>query len=130
MSALSRTTALKIAAVLSLLLGLYALISTLPYLMQGQAAIDQAAGDPPYFVILAAFFLSFVRIAGAFGTWRNQRWGIVLTIIANAVDGLAALPGVFFAPTTALQISAIVGVVGSALVIALSLWRDRRTVPA
>jgi cytochrome c biogenesis factor len=130
MSALSRTTALKIAAILSLLLGLYALISTLPYLMQGQAAIDQATDGPPYFVILAAFLLSFVRIAGAFGTWRNQRWGIVLTIIANAVDALSALPGIFFAPTTALQISAIVGVVGSVLVIVLSLWRDRRPVPA
>lgn len=130
MSSLSRATALKIAAILSLLLGLYALIATLPYLMQGQAAIDQATDSPPYFVILGGFLLSFVRIVGAIGTWRNQRWGIVLTIIANATDALGALPGIFFAPTTALQISAIVGVMGSVLVIVLCLWRDRRTVPA
>ncbi len=126
MKRLSRPTALKIAAVLSFLLGLYGIVSALPYLDRGAADLSQAGDAPPYLVILLGFALSIVRIVAAFGNWQNQRWGIVLTLLANALVALTSMPGILYAPTTYLRVSATITTLLAIVIIALCFWREQR----
>lgn len=126
MNRLSRATALKIAAVLSLLLGIYSFMNFLPYLARGAADLNQGGDAPPYFVIMLGFILAIVRIASAYSVWQNQRWSLVVMLLANAIDTLAAIPGIFFAPTPYLQMSASFGVILGVGLVILCLWRDRK----
>jgi len=129
MNPLSRSTALKLAAIISFSIGIYAFFMAMPFLARGVAAINMAADSPPYFVIMAGFIFAFMRIFSAFGLWQNQRWGIIVTILANALDTLAAAPGILFAPTTNLWVSAITIVALGVIVIVLCLWREGKTAP-
>lgn len=127
MIGLSRSTALKIAAVLSFLSGAYSIIFTLPLIPQGAAAIDAGSDSPPFVVLVLALILGIVAMVAAYGTWKQQRWGIVLTIIANVLNGLSALPGIFFAPNPTLWVSAVAGVLLSIAIVVLCLWRGSKT---
>jgi uncharacterized membrane protein len=124
MNRLSRPTALKIAALLSFVLGVIGFILALPFLARGASGLDIANDAPPFFIIFSAFVFAILRIVGAYGVWTNQRWGIVVTILANAIDSILALPGIFVAPTMELWLSATLGVIVSIVVIVLCLWRD------
>lgn len=126
MNHLSRSTALKTAAVLSFLLSAYSIVIGLPMVAQGEAAVNQGGDAPPYFVIMLAIILGVVGIVAAYGCWKQMRWGVILTIIVNLLGGLSAAPGILFAPTTQLFVSAIVGVVSSIVIIVLCLWPDRK----
>jgi hypothetical protein len=126
MKNLSRATALKIAAVLSFLMNALSVMGTLPFLAQGAAVANQGTNSPPYAVLLIALLTGVVGIVAAFGAWKQQRWGIVLTILANMINGLSALPGIFFAPLPALMAAAIMTVVVTILIIVLCLWRERK----
>ena len=128
MQRLSRTTALKIAAIISFAVGLYYFIAAIPYLMQGDVEPDPNVNQIPFGIIIAAFVFAIMRIIGAFGTWRQQRWGIVLTLVANGADLVLGLPGLIFAPSMEIFISNIIGVIATVAVIVLCLWRDRRPV--
>lgn len=125
MGRLSRMTALKIAAGIALASGVINLVVSIPILWGGAAAIQQANDTPPFFVFVLGLILSPMRIAGAFGAWRNQRWGIVLLLLASAVDMLSAAPGLLFAPSSSLRLIAALGVLINGVVILLCLWRDR-----
>ena len=125
MSNLSRANALKIAAAISFLMGLVAVVAAILFIQNGDVG-DSAPDAPPYFVMVAALVFGILRLMGAYGTWRQQRWGILLTLFANAIDGVLAVPGILFAPTTGLQISAIITVVAAIVITGLCLWRDRR----
>jgi uncharacterized membrane protein (DUF2068 family) len=129
MNRLSRATALKIAAVLSFLLGVYSMINMSSYLVRGAADLTQAGDAPPYFIVILAFALAVVKIVAAIGAWQNQRWGVVVTLLANALDTVSAVPGLLFAPTTYSQISASIGTIFGIVIIVLCLWRDRKTAP-
>jgi hypothetical protein len=130
MKNLSRSTALKIAAVLSFAMNAYSIIGALPLLAQGAAAANQGTDSPPYIVILIAVLMGVLGIVGAYGAWNQQRWGIVLTIVANLVNGLSAVPGILFAPTPGLMVVAAVTVAVTALIIILCLWRERKPLAA
>jgi hypothetical protein len=130
MNRLSRPTALKIAAVLSFLLSASGVIFSLPLIAQGATAVEQGGETPPYFVLLSGLIFGVVGIVAAFGTWKGQRWGIILTILANVVNGLGAAPGLLFAPTPGLLIAASVTVVLSIAIIVLCLWPDRKLATA
>ena len=128
MNRLSRSTAIKIAAVLSFLLGFWGIYLFLPSLSQGSAALNAGLDTPPYVVVVIALALALVRILAAHGTWQSQRWGILLTILANGLDGAAAVPGILFARTTTLWLSATFATVLPIIVVVLCLWRDRKRV--
>ena len=130
MNRLSRSTALKTAAVLSFLLSASGVIFSLPLIAQGATAVDQGGETPPYFILLLALIVGVVGVVAAFGTWKGQRWGIILTIVANVVNGLGAAPGILFAPTPGLLISASVTVVLGIAIIVLCLWPDRKLATA
>jgi hypothetical protein len=119
---MNRPKTYTVAAILQLLISLFAVVYAFPLLFQGAAAVDQVGDQPPYFVIVLAFCLGLLGIVSAYGVWRNQKWGVILTIALRAVDILLALPGVAGAPTLDLQIMATVGVAISVVIIVLLLW--------
>jgi hypothetical protein len=127
MNNLSRGNALRIAALLSFAFGLYSFVTWIPLLMRGAEAVNLAMDTPPYFIVIMGFILAIVRIVGAYGTWIYQRWGIVLTLVTCAIDGVLAVPGILFAPTRQLQIEATIGVIATIAIIMLCLWRDTRS---
>ncbi len=130
MDRLSRSTALKTAAVLSFLSSAYSIIFALPIIAQGAAAVDQGGDSPPYFVMMLAVILGVIGIIAAYGCWKGMRWGVILTIIINLLGGLSAAPGILFAPTTQLFVSASVSVVISIVIIVMCLWPDRKLATA
>lgn len=125
MRRLSRTTALKLAAALALVGGVSNLFTSIPFLWRGAAAVSQAGDAPPYIIFVLGLILAPIEIIGAAGAWRGQRWGVVLLLLAAAVDVLSAAPGILFAPTTSLRLLAGTGVLLDLTVIILCLWRDR-----
>jgi hypothetical protein len=123
MKGLSRSTALKIAAVLSALMGMVSIVGSLPIIARGAAGVEQSADAPPYFILIIALLTGVMGIVGAYGAWNQQRWGIILTILANLVNRLSAAPGILFAPTSGLLVAATVTVIVTILIIVLCLWR-------
>jgi uncharacterized membrane protein (UPF0136 family) len=121
MNRLTRPAALRIAAAISFLAGIWNIFATLPYVMAGPAA---AVDTPPYVVIVSGLIFGVIAIVAAYGTWRQQRWGIVLTIIVNVLGGLSAVPGLFIAPTPYFAVLATFTVVLSIVVVVLCLWRS------
>ena len=126
MKNLSRATALKIAATLSFLNGAYGFIFSLPLLARGMDDLNQANDAPPYFVLMGSFVLSVIQLVAASGTWRNQRWGIIATLLTNTFGALLAAPGLLFAPTQDLWLSATIGLLAGIVCIVLCLWRDAK----
>ena len=122
MNRLSRPTALKIAAVLSFLLSASTIIQVFLF---GAEAANQADG-PGFSGVMFALALGVAGAVAAFGAWKQMRWGIILTIIVNLINGLSAAPGILEAPTPSLFVSATIDVVLGIIIIVLCLWRDRK----
>lgn len=127
---MKRPKTYTIAAVLQLLISAYGIVGALPYLARGVDNISQSADAPPYVVLILAFIISVLGLVSAYGVWRNYKWGVILTIMLRIVDGIAALPGVLFAPTTFLWVASSINVVVSAAIIILLLWRGPKLVVA
>jgi len=127
---MNRPKTYTIAAILQVLYSAFGIVVAMPMLARGTTATEQAADSPPYFIIVIAFVVAVLGIVSAYGVWRNQKWGVILTIILRAVDGLAALPGLLFAPTLMFQIAAWGGVLGAIVIIALLLWPKPKLAPA
>ncbi len=127
MKSLSRSTALKIAAALFALMGAVSILNTLPLIARGAAGVAQSTDSPPYFILMIGLLTGVIAIVGAYGAWNRQRWGIVLTILVNLLNGLTALPGILFAPQPGLRVISIITVGVAILVIVFCLWRERRT---
>lgn len=131
MSRLTRSTALKIAAGIVLLLALLDLfVYEIPALMLGQAAVNQVAtadgGGPPFFMVLLSSAMDVLGIVTAYGLWRAQRWGMILAIVISAFTVLSGLVAALFAGDVGTRIVAGVGVVLSLMTIVLCLWRERK----
>jgi uncharacterized membrane protein (DUF2068 family) len=116
----SRNT--TIAAVLLAAASLYSIIFAIPLLSRGADALNAAVDSPPFFIVAGSVVFGVLGLVAAYGLWRNQRWGKILAIVVCAINMLSALPGIFFAPTPALFVSASVGVGVSILIIVLALW--------
>ncbi|MFN8445359.1 MAG: hypothetical protein U0175_31510 [Caldilineaceae bacterium] len=125
MKRLSRSTALKIAAVYNFLTGILGFFTSIPFLAQGAEALNRSGDTAPFSIFFVSLMLAPLQIMGAYGAWRNQRWGIVLLIVASVVDLFGAAPGLLVAPTAALRLLAASGILLDTLVIVLCLWRDR-----
>ena len=98
------------------------------FLPRGAAGLDTANDAPPYVVIVIGTLIAVLGLLSAYGVWRRQRWGVVLTIVLRATDSLLALPGIFFAPTMLLWFSATGGVIASIVIMVLLLWRSPRAI--
>jgi uncharacterized membrane protein len=80
----------------------------------------------PVFIVYAGVVLGVFGLVAVAGLWRLKRWSVVLTIIVSVLNILSAAPGFAFAPTPELLVSAIVTVVGFALIIVLVMLPTSR----
>ena len=122
---MNRPKTYTVAAILQLLISLIAIVFAFPILFQGAAAVDQGGDQPPFFIIVLAFSLGLLGLVSAYGVWRNQKWGVILTIVLRAVDSLSALPGLTV-PSLELKIAASFGIAISVAIIVLLLWPKSR----
>lgn len=131
MQNLSRSTGLKIAAVIVLVLTLLDMIVyEIPDIMRGMAAIDQAAnavGGPPFFMVLLGFAFDVVAIVAAYGAWQAQRWGVILIIVVSAFNCISGTFAALFAPWPATRIFGAVSVLLFLGVIYLCLRREPKS---
>ncbi len=128
MNNLTRSNALKIAAVIVLVLALLDMIVfELPDLMRGMDAVNQAANagqGPAFFIVLLGFIFDILAIPAAYGAWRTQRWGGILVIVVSVFNIINNTLGALFAPWLAIRIVAGVLVFVYLGVIYLCLRRE------
>jgi hypothetical protein len=125
---MNRPKTYTIAAMIQFAVSLIAVVETLIALPQGAAALDSVEG-PGYVFTISGLILGLAGLFSAFGVWKNQKWGVILTIVIRAIDGLMALPGVLFAPTLQFKMMASLGVLIAAVVIVLLLWPKAKPAP-
>ena len=131
MNNLSRSTGLKIAAVIVLVLALFNMIVyDIPFLTQGMAVLDQASNadqGPPFFMVILEFAVDVLAIVAAYGAWQAQRWGVILVIVISAFNCINVALAAVFAPWLATRIFAAVSVVLYLGVIYLCLRREPKS---
>lgn len=121
MTVMTRSTALKVAAVLSVLVALIGItVFDLPNLRLG--AQGSAA---PFALVLGSFTSDVLALVAAYGAWRAQKWGAVLLIAVNAFWIIQAIGSLLFDSTTGEMIFASLMLVHHVTVISLCLWRER-----
>ncbi len=126
---MSRSRNYTIAAVLAGLLSLANAITALVLLPQGSAKIDHDSNQPPYAVLLIEVVVGLIGIVAAYGVFRTQRWGVVLTMVLMVVNVLVSLPGIPFGPTAFDKVSSVVGLLVAAAAIYFLLRRETRVEP-
>jgi hypothetical protein len=119
---MKRSIPTTIAAVLNAIWSLVNLVEAVPVLGMGADAVNTSQDMPPYSVVVLAVILGVIGLIASWGVWQNQKWAKIVVIIVGALGGLSALPGVLFAPTPGLRMSAISGVVIPLAIIVLLLW--------
>lgn len=85
----------------------------------GLAAPLLLDGGVPAAIIYFSVASGVAGLIAVAGLLRLKRWGMVLAIVVSALGILSAAPGLVAAPTSGLLAQAIVGIVGSALVVVL-----------
>ncbi|MBC8092865.1 MAG: hypothetical protein H7Y15_13190 [Pseudonocardia sp.] len=124
MRTITRSTALRIAAVLSVLVAVIGIVFyDLPNLQLGAAA-----SESPFPLVLGSFTTDILALVAAYGAWRGQKWGAVLLILVNCFWIVQAIDGLLFDQTGGDTVFAAVMLVHHVVVISLCLWRER--VPA
>jgi hypothetical protein len=81
---------------------------------------------PPASAVYILMGLGVLGLVGALGLWMLKRWALWLTIVVCVLNILSAAPGLAFAPNAGLRASALVGVIGPALVILLVVLPNSR----
>jgi uncharacterized membrane protein YfcA len=123
---MSRYRNYTIAAVLAGILGLANAIVALALLPQGSNKINHSSDQPPYAVIMIEVIIGLIGVVAAYGVFRSQRWGVIVTLVLMVVNVLISLPGIPFGPTVFDKVSSVLGVVVAAAVLYLLLRRDTR----
>jgi len=124
---MNRPKTYTIAAIIQFVVSLIVVVQTLIALPQGATSLDSVDG-PGYFFTMAGLILGLAGLFSAFGVWKNQKWGVILTIIIRALDGVAASPGILFAPFP-FKLIPITGVLIAVVVIGLLLWPKPKLAP-
>jgi hypothetical protein len=65
----------------------------------------------PIEVLYLGVALGIVGLGAAYGLWQGNRWALAVAVVVLLLSGMSAAPGLFFAPSTALQLAATAGVV-------------------
>jgi hypothetical protein len=122
----SRSRNYVIAAVLAGLLSLANAIVALAVLPQGANHINHSSNQPPYAVVVIEVIVGLIGIVAAYGVYRAQRWGVVLTLVLMVVNVLISLPGIPFGPTTFDKVGSVVSLAVAGAAIWFLLRRDTR----
>ncbi len=125
MNTLSRSTALKIAAVISFVVSAANFAFAVSFVARGAAA-SNASNNPPFAIGMLYLITSVIGMAAAYGVWKGQTWGVVLTIVANVFNILVAAPGMVLAPTPLGHATSVANTIASVAIIVLCLWRERK----
>jgi hypothetical protein len=123
---MSRSRNYVVAAALAGVLSLANTIVALVLLPQGSSKINHSSNQPPYAVILVEVVIGLLGIVAAYGVYRTQRWGVILTLVLMVINVLISLPGIPFGPTAFDKVSSAVALVVSAAVIYFLLRRETR----
>jgi multisubunit Na+/H+ antiporter MnhF subunit len=65
--------------------------------------VAPVAGPIPRPIVYAGAALALAGLIGAFGLWRVQRWGALVSTVVLALSALLAAPGIVFGPILALE---------------------------
>ena len=121
MATLTRATAWKVAAGLSVLVAIIGVVLfDVPNLMLG--AEDSAA---PFLLVLGSFTSDVVALVAAYGAWRGQKWGAVLLIVVNAFWIVQAVSSLLVDTAATALVFAALMLVHHVVVVVLCLWRER-----
>ncbi len=124
---MQQTTLFKTAVIVHFLVSLFSALSAFPALLGGPETPGFTQGIPQVVIVLGSL-LGVMGIVSAYGAWHRQKWGIWLTIVLEAANGLLALPGVLFAPNNTARFLAILGVASAVFVIVgMLLWSSPPT---
>ena len=126
---MNRPRTYTIAAILQILFSAFGVVASLPSLAEGARQVDQAAEGPPYIIIVMGVLAGTLGLVSAYGVWRNQKWGLILTLVLSVINCLSALPGILFAPTVGVRLLALTGVVIPIIIICLLLWPKTKRTP-
>jgi len=122
MNQLSRSTGLKIAAVLLWVIALFGMFAVgIPFLAAGMTASPES---PPFWFNVLAFAVDAITIVVAYGVWRAERWGIILAIAISVYNVILNTMGALFDTRLEFQIMAGLFVFASLGVIYLCLRRE------
>ena len=80
----------------------------------------------PAFIVYSGVVLGVFGLVAVVGLWTLKRWSVWLTIVVSVLNILSTAPGFAFAPTPELFVSAIVTVIGFALIIVLVMLPTSR----
>jgi hypothetical protein len=81
----------------------------------------------PLGVIIIGLVAGLISLAAIYGLWTMRRWGMILGLLVAAVGVLGPAPGLAFAPTRELWVSALIGVLtGLTVIILLVLPASRQ----
>lgn len=83
------------------------------------AALSTLASPIPRAIALVSILAAALGLSSTYGIWRLKRWGAVLSVIFLAANALLAAPGILFASTLGLHVSATAIVVFDLIAIAL-----------
>jgi hypothetical protein len=111
----SRPLSVTVAAIL---LALFSLLNVLFPLFPTEGI--------PAIVLYLAIVVGVAGLVSAAGLWMLRKWGLWLTIVVSVLNILSAAPGLTEAPNAALQVVAMVTVVGFALIIVLVVLPSSR----
>ena len=118
---MNRPRSYTIAAVLMVLYCLIGVLFELPNLARGAAGAAPAGEGPPFVLTVLNFTIAVLGFVSAYGVWRVQKWGVVLTIVLSVFAILTGLPATAFAPQLALRLIGGLGIAWSAAIIVLLL---------
>jgi hypothetical protein len=124
--AMSRSHNFVIAAVLAAGLSLANVITALVLLPQGSDKVNSSSNQPPYAVLMIEVLIGAIGLVAAYGAFRRQRWGVLVTLAVMILNVLVSLPGIPFGPTVLAKVGSALGLIVAVIVIWLLLRRESR----
>ena len=118
---MNRPRSYTLAAVLMVLYCLIGVLFELPNLARGAVGAAPAGEGPPFALTVINFTIAVLGFVSAYGVWRVQKWGVVLTVVLCVLAILTGLPAIAFAPQLALRLIGGLGIAWSAAIIVLLL---------
>src|SRR5215212_9233220 len=115
----SRPLPVTVAAILLVLLSLFNFPWPYELLFPG-------AEEPPAALLYSGYVVGVVGLVAAVGLWMLKPWSYWTTIVVSALNFLLGLPGVIFAPGTALKALIAVTEVVAIIIIVLVVLPDSR----
>ncbi|MDG4823956.1 hypothetical protein O7635_19030 [Asanoa sp. WMMD1127] len=118
---MTRSMALRIAAVLSVLVAIIGItMFDLPNLVLGAEG-----SQDPFAIVVGSFASDVLALVAAYGAWRAQKWGAVLLIAVNTFWLVQAIGSLLLDTTAGETVFASVMLVHHLTVLTLCLWRER-----